>query len=407
MATGKKDDQRSEFSLFDDGPRDPAYRRGFRTSPFHDINLSADAPAAAAREELEKWFARIPGTKQADLRARFRSDDRQHSSALLELLTHELLRRLCSGVTIDPNIGGKTPDFLTSYCGTDFVAECTVAQESDKEFGALKRERDVLDIVESISAGAYGLFLEPQRTGTPTVPRRLLTAFLEQELAALGANAPTRYDSVGTLLPDIIEWDWEDWSLHFRPVVVGNSPRNRTIVGRRKGPFLVRDAKVIGRALETKAEAYPHLRLPYLVVATQREGIGNEDDLFEALLGKEEWYVPQGGGDLTAIRGHALNGFLGSADSPRNQHVSGVLYKRNLRSVWAIQNQWTQYDLNRSLAYKESDWVLVHHPAATYPLPFGIFPFATEFVWKSGSTEPILAKSTVNEVLGLPDSWPE
>ena len=405
MATGKKDDQRSEFSLFDDGPRDPAYRRGFRTSPFHDINLSADAPAAAAREELEKWFARIPGTKQADLRARFRSDDRQHSSALLELLTHELLRRLCSGVTIDPNIGGKTPDFLASYRGTDFVAECTVAQESDKEFGALKRERDVLDIVESISAGAYGLFLEPQRTGTPTVPRRLLTAFLEDALHTLNKEAPPSDSQIGTPLPDVIEWKWKDWLLHFRPVVVRNKPGKRTVVGQYKESYITEEANTLGRSLEKKADAYPHLERPYLIVVAQREGKGDDDDLFDALLGEGIINITSALSQYMTTR--SFNGLFGSPSRPRNQHVSAVLFKRNLSSAWHIQNNWNRSVNGARHISLETDWTLVHHFAPLQPLPLGVFPFAEEYVMEDGDLRALPPTRTVNEVLGLPDSWPE
>jgi len=395
----------TKLSLFDDGSRNPEFRRSYTTPSFNDINLSPDQSAAEARKVLDNWFARIPATKKADIRGRFRGDDRQHSGALLELLMHELTWQLCDWVRIDPNVDGTTPDFLAGYRGAEFFVECTVAQGSDRVFGALRRERDVLDIVEQVNAGFYGLFLEPQRIGTSTVPRKNLKGFLEQKLATLDEYAPVHDNPVGTFRSEVIAWEWEDWLLYFRPVVVGNRSGKQTVVGQHKGPYIVEDAGVLQRSLEKKADAYPHLDRPYLVVVTQRDGIGNDDDLLSALLGDKIIALSPILGTWDTER--SFDGLFGPPSNPRNSHVSGVLYKRNLRSAWAIQNQWTQYDSNTRQAYKESDWTLVHHPTAKYPLPLGIFPFATEYIWELGDTKPIPATQTVNDVLGLPNPWPE
>ena len=404
MANDGNNAQAFKFSLFDDVGRDPAYHREYGTSSYNDINLSANAPAVAVRAVLDQWFSRIPVDKQRDIRGRFRGDDRQHSGALLELLMHELLVRRCAGVTIDPHIGGKTPDFLASYHGTEFVVECTVAQESDKQFGALGQERDVLDIVERVSRGPYGLFLVSQRTGSSTVPRKHLTTFLEEKLQDLNGGAPPGEDKVGTFLPDVIEWTWNDWSLTFRPIIMGSRPGDRTVVGRQKGPYIAEDASIIERSLEKKAEAYTHLGRPYLVVATQREGKGNEEDLFDAVLGKTVVYFSK---ELNlAETGHACDGFFGSPSAPRNRHVSGVLFKRSLRSAWQIQNNWNR-PVGGAYGLVFTDWTLVHHPEASHSLPIGMFPFATEYVWEAGGEKPAVATRTVNDLLGLPDPWPE
>ena len=396
MASITRNARSSRLSLFDVRARDLTYRRGHGTSAFDDLNLSPDPAAAEARKVLDEWYSRIPPTKQDDLRGRFRKDDRQHSSALLELVTHELARRLFDRVVMDPSVDGKTPDFLASYHGTEFFVECTVAQGSDKEFGELRRERDVLDIVEQVNAGPYGLFLEPQQTGTANVPHKNLKGFLERELVALSKHTPIHDDLVGTLLSNVIVWKWEDWLLHFRPVVVGNGSGKQTVVGQHKGPYYVEDATVIRRSLEKKAEAYPHLERLYLIVATQREGTGSDDDLFAALLGDEIIELSPTFGMWETRR--SFDGFFGSPSHPRNSHVSGVLHKLQLGSALEIPNKW--HGLT-------TDWILVHHPAAKQPIPSGMFPIATEYVWESGKIKAIPATRTVNDVLGLPDPWPE
>ena len=69
------------------------------------------------------------------MRGRFRADDRRHASALLELATHEILRAAAKDVQVGPAFNGGHPDFSAIYENTSLMVECTVAQESDGEFG--------------------------------------------------------------------------------------------------------------------------------------------------------------------------------------------------------------------------------------------------------------------------------
>ena len=141
-----------------------------------------------------------------------------------------------------------------------------------------------------------------------------------------------------------------------------------------------------------------------MVIISQREGNGNEESLKGALFGDEEWLVSPSIQEMTIQR--TLDGFFGSPGRPRNRHVSAVLYKRRLRDVWSISNQWTAYDTSTGTPYPPPDWTLVHHPEAVNPLPVGIFPFAVEYVWYSETPERINATKTLNSTLGLPDYWP-
>ena len=396
--------ENTTIRVFDDLERTAQDYGRFSTTAFEFLNSSPWKWVELTRNKIEDWFAKIPADKQRGLRERLRSDDRVHSGALLELVSHELLLKLCQGVVMEPKIAGGYPDFSAVFRGIPTIVECTVAQGTDKEFGALKRERDVLDIIDAVDVGPYKLWVEPRRVGNRQPPKSQLTKYLKDKVALMVSSMT----SLGNLGPRQLDrrivWQWEDWTLHFRLIPMGSEPKGGTVGIMHSGLRGVIDDKIIARALERKSEAYSGISQPYLVIAAQREGTGNEEDLMDALLGPEQWILSEDTNEVWRRR--PFTGFFGSADKPRNRHVSAILYKRSLRGAWGITNQWTSHDIETGSNIRPPDWILVHHLAAKNPLQEGMFPFALEIVWRSEVLTPIQPKCTINEVLGLPDPWP-
>ena len=393
--------------IFDDIERLGVEREQYSASSFEFFNQSPWKSSGLIRDTLERWFYRIPPGKRKDPRQRLRGDDREHSGALLELLTHEILFKCCRNVIVAPNVSGGTPDFSAIYGHTEIIVECTVAQDSDKVFGALKREREVFDIIDALDSGPYRFMVEPRRVGSRPPRRVPLKRFLEGQLASAIARVGVAND-VAALLQMVqdhpIVWKWEDWELHFGVIKIGRDSDSGAIGGRYNRPQRVVDDVVIARSLDKKAEAYRRLGMPYLVVVAQREGLGNAEDLMSALLGREQWLLDEVTGDVTSHR--PLNGFFGSPNNPKRTHVSAVLFKRSLRNAWDIRNQWDLPGLYNNSGHQRPDWTIVHHPAATNPLPRGIFPFAAECFWESEVPTTIGPTATLNAVLGLSDEWP-
>ncbi len=395
----------SELRIFDDIKRTGEDRERYSVSSFQYFNQSSWKSVGILRDTLERWFAKIPPDKRKHLRQRLRGDDRAHSGALLELLIHELLLACCLEVVVDPTISRGTPDFSATYGHTRLIAECIVAQESDKMFGVLRREREVLEVINSFDSGRYSFMVEPRRVGSQSPPRALLKNYLEKQLSSVIARGAVA-DNLAQLLEERpIVWKWRDWELHFGVIEGGTESQSGSIGGRYSRPQLVVDDTIIARALDRKAEAYRQLDMPYLVVLAQREGLGGEEDLKSALFGRERLVV-----DMETRTGDAhrpLNGFFGSPKNSRRAHVSAVLFKRSLRNAWDIRNQWNMPLFgDSSSSYQPPDWILVHHPEATNPLPQGVFPFAVEYVWDSETPTRIEPTLTLNAVLGLPDDWP-
>jgi hypothetical protein len=159
------------------------------------MNISARPGIGAIRSLLEDWFDRLPLCAQADVRARFQSNDEaQHQSAFFELYWHEMLR--CSGyeVEIHPLLSDvKTnPDFLALRCGIpDFYLETTLAMP-EGDLSADRRFAELHDTLDRLNSPDY--FLEVKFKGSPegNIRGRLIRARLERWLEGLEYEEITR-----------------------------------------------------------------------------------------------------------------------------------------------------------------------------------------------------------------------
>ena len=387
-----------ELKLFDLGHR-ANLSGGRRTeTTFQFFNRSGWKSVERARVVLEVWFARFPLHKRRGLQQRFRGDDRSHSATLLEIVTHEVLHAFCDHVQVEPEVSGRTPDFAATYDGVTFIVECTVTQPSDREFGALQREKTILDAVNSVDTGIFQLIVEPRAIGAgqPTASR--LRKTLRDWIESLTSRPTSSNGTVDTKL----EWKENDWEIHFG--VVRISGPSESAIGATVLPVKdIVDDSIITRALEKKAEDYKQPEMPYLVVLAQRDAVADATVILDALFGLERRLLTDSG---VRIQPRQLDGFWGSRSRPRKQHVSAVLYKRTMKDVWSICTERTAGDPYTLQVYSVPEWYVVHNPFADKPLPRGIFPFAKEYAPRMERMVELEPTSSINEILGLPDPWP-
>ena len=384
-----KHDFTNERRLFDGGERtDSGYKRRDE-SDFDWLNRSAWASAENARKTLESWFARFPEEKKADIRGRFRGDNRQHVGALLELGTHELLRAVGTRVNVDPDFDGKRPDFAVTYKDAPIVVECTVVQESDDDFNATNRIDTIKMAVDSIDTGQFALAWRRLLCGTGQPPTGQLCNDIRNWVSSLNADeGMARCGKIqGTMERDFTFGN--GWKLRLGAVPVGSEKPVEEDTGAiglevASGGGFRRDDLSLRSAVEKKASKYRSLDSPYLIVVGSGIEFPDFSHMLKALFGRTE---PQA--DLT----HKFDGLLGSPTRPRNHHVSAVLYKPRLRNVW-------------TLCGKDDPWQLVLNPWAEYPLPTEALTFATHWVLKSNGLVNIEPSRTLNAILGLPDPWP-
>lgn len=387
----------TQTPLFDAGKRTYKGIADRDESHFSFLNRSAWESVETARKTLENWFSVLPEGKKEDIRSRFRVDDRQHQGALLELATHKLLNSICTGVQVDPSFNNLTPDFAATYEGTQFVVECTVAQETDEEFNATRRVERVKKAIDSVDTGRFRLSLELLSIGPKQPPTGKLCDEVKNWVDSLDADEEL-LKFKQSYRASSMEWRQDDWEIHFEALPVNSyvtKGRDKRAIGIEFGGGGWRQDDVrLKRTLTKKTTKYRNLELPYLVVFSSGSACVFGRDLIEALLGHTVLvpYVQPHETEPSFQPRHEFDGLFGSPSTPRNRHLSAILFKPRI-GVWTLCG----YD---------DPWLFVHHPWAEYPLPPGMFPFATEWIPKSGEFVEVRPTVTLNAVLGLADPWP-
>ena len=350
----------------------------FDESQFTFLNHSARENSEDVRQILERWFAMLPNEKKGRLRGHFRSNDQQHHGALLEMVTHEILCAMGAVVEVDPDLNGRTPDFAATYNGERILVECTVSQSSDDKVKAFDKWGCILQAIDSIETGnlcfdvtlfSLGKIDTPLDLGSLTSALEVWLDNLKRELSN-GLRSTDPNQPVLSLEQEEYSWRHEGWEIKLTP----GPGRPDDLIG--TGSRAIRCKSWFGllggrfqllKSIEKKARKYDGINLPYLIVA----GAG--------------MYFPEAAALEYALSG----GFF-----ERNRHVSAILYKDfdPHKSVWG-------------LCHPTMPWELVHNPWATHPLQHEMFEFAKEWIHRESSfVEP---KRTLNEVLGLPDPWPQ
>ena len=387
----------SHTRLFDPGVRTHADIAGRDETRFAFMNRSAWESIKRARKTLQRWYSAFPDEKQKDIWSRFRSDDGQHLGALLELATHQLLLSICAGVQVDPDFNNLTPDFAATYEGVDFVVECTVAQESDREIGATKRAEIIKNAIDSVDTGRFRLSCELLSNGPDQPSTKELCLSVKNWVDSLDPDEEIRKRGQG-YGPSELSWRKNGWDLQLEVIHVAS--RNDKEVEKRAIHMEIddggwrQDDESLKRALKKKARKYRDLELPFLVVFGSGNAYADPQGLFEALFGHEILVasVQSKGTEPTLQPGHKYDGLFGSPSALRSQQLSAVLFKPRLGLF--------------TLCGEDDPWLLIHNPWAQYPLPPGIFPFAIEFVSRSGKPSVVEPTIAINDVLGLPVPWP-
>lgn len=204
-------------TLFDGGTRTDMDGAGYGDRQFDLLNRSAWGCMELARATMDSWFANIPSNNRADIRNRFRGDDRSHASVLLEMATHEILRATCTSVRVGPDLYGGNPDFSAHYRGTNFIVECTVTQGSDEEFASSQREDSLRDIVNGVDAGPFTLSWETLAAGTEQPSGRRLRNHLRQWLSLLNPDEESTRSQNSLEWPTIV-WEERGWRILFSAI---------------------------------------------------------------------------------------------------------------------------------------------------------------------------------------------
>lgn len=366
-----------------------------KLSPKYLSNTNSPLPfMATVRKTLEEWFTHYPQGQRKEFLSRFRKDDASYRGALLELATHEVLRRYAGRVSVEDVLpSGNRPDFhACTPEGKHLWVECTVAQRSGELSGAIATARRLREIVNSMDTRPFGLswrLLGYSREADPRESR--LKKGIEQFVLDLSSRDVGRADQAGSRVGEFV-WADRGWRVRFEAFYLPGQNRDaRTIVldeGENAGVndenegWMGNDIQKLRSTLENKADQLKSANGQCVIVISHSDLIlDNTGEVFAGALFTH-----------TGTYGDHRP-FYGLADRPIHQHISGVLY-----IPWVKAHMFCS---------RETPWFFVPHPWSKSPLKQGIFPFAVQgslntenrFRWDAPLCTP-------NEYLGLPDNWP-
>ncbi len=366
---------------------------------FDFLDRTSRTPFSNVRRELDDWFQVYPEDAKSDLRGRFQSDrDSAHFGAFFELFLHELLRRRCKAVVVDPRTDrGQTPDFrCIPHVGKEFYVEATLAGEPS-ELTLPKLTRDVLDLVNSAYHPRFRFAVEVRGILNAMPKKAEVIGPLVSWLDSLNyEELLAQYRESGRLVASTrLQLNGLTIDLDAIPVVnpkgEAETAADRMIgMGPTTGGFL-NFARNMRTSIESKGNRYKGLDAP-LVVAVLAMATGTSDsDVMEALVGPEAVVFERskaGEPVGTPTMRRRLDGAWFSPTGPQYRRISGFLAFHDLRP-WKIHN---------------SKYRLWKHPMASHQLS-GELSFAPVADGSTGRFEFAEGES-LGDILDLPSEWP-
>lgn len=378
------------MNVFDEVIRSEVRPMAANERQFTYLNTSARPEAARVRAKIDEWFGRYPIGSAESLRARIRSVlDKQHNSAIFELIIHEMLLKTGHIVeSVEPKLEhtSKSPDFMVrSQDGARFFIEAVVdAGVSDRESANSARLNDVINCIDQIHSPYHYLGVQFQgELDRPLRQRELKSAITDwlscagSTLSALNQIEPLEFEANGLT------------------VTINAFPRPKPAPGARAIGAILPEAKWtsvgggIKNTLKSKASRYGDLGLPYLV-AINSCGLGvSDDNLTAALFGSIAYKIsPTHDGKFTGEPYREDDCLWLKSGKPQNKRMSAVLFFEGV-SAWNIATQ-------RAL--------LVKNPWARYPM-LECRIGADERIVVHGEFQDIRGKS-FGEIMNIDSCWP-
>jgi hypothetical protein len=340
---------------------------------------------------LNSWIATFSLEVQKDLIGRMKKgSSAQFKAAFIEVTLHEILSRSAYSIDVHPQLSnGKRLDFKASDVKGAVVAylEVTSFAPSHSSEGAANRQSDIYNAIERarIPENCFLIFA-CRKTSNENARLKQLIADVE----AWVEGAKEESDIAQTQV-----FDSNGWKIELTLRVLPRKrvdPRNIGIVF--GGARYVSAPSEIRKALEEKTDLYGELDAPFIIAVADCKGEltggDNSRDLIAALFGDEVVHVSfKEDGSHEAWDGRKRNGFWGSADNPKNQHVSAVALFPTAE-IWSFSSERWQP-------------VLVRNPWAKTSLPEDAIPIS-RLSLKSDKFD--FKPANLAELLGLPKPWP-
>ncbi len=352
------------MELFDDFQRTYEGFKEPRESNYAFLNRSARPEYEHIRHVLEQWFLGYPEQHRHALRASFRSrTESTHLGAFFELYCHELLKQqgfLVQAQQIVDQTVGRPVDFLVLSTETPlFYVEATLAADSNASSTSQKLLWQLQDTLNELNEPLFQVSLEVESESIHSLPTTQIRRDIHRWLQTLDSDEVARRERDDR---PYYYFEREGWKIIFlaipRAVEERGKPGN-TVLYQLSVPQWSQPQSSLSVALESKADQYGELQLPYIIAVDMVAMTSFGSDIGKVLFGQEVFLINTRSEEMTVTRSPLLpdrpseeNGLWFARRGPRNQQVSAVLLVKGL-VPWSLVSDTP---------------VLWHNPYATKPL---------------------------------------
>lgn len=281
--------------------------------------------------------------------------DKQHYSAVFELLVYALLTRSNLALTRHPKTKtGKRPDFQAEVEKTKLFIECTLAGHSFESLEEKNRKDTVEEIVDDLEYYPYWINLDFQTISEQSISKKKLLNFIDKVKDSSEAVPDEALFEKKYLYED------DGWNIE-----ISLSRKTQPDIKRSLG-FISDNAKTIDTSKpiltalqDKKGSRYGIETEPYIIFLNTNDLFTKENCFSEALFGQY--------GDSKIDRSYiSQNGFYLANNKPINRSVSAVVIFRN-------------FDL---FTLESSSIAIWHNPFAKNKLPNNLLPF-DEYIYNT------------------------
>jgi hypothetical protein len=355
--------------LFSDVIHSDDSPRGHTEGDFAHLDRSSREECARIRQILESWVGQIPSDGQSEIVRRLKSGDKQNfDSAILELYTHQLLRRTGHTVILHPMLEftSRNPDFLaTSADGKDTIVECAIVTEkSEEELRQDSRLNDLFAAIDQLESADYFLAVEVDGAANSAIKVSRWRSKIDAWLATLDYEVLLECDP---MKPPVFELEHDGLLVTVSPIPKKPHARGkpgRPIGVQSSGAEFVITHRFIRKRLKFKGQRYGAIDRPYVVVMNCTNDMADVEEPELALFGHDGvWLNPS---------------------RPMHKRVSAVLALVHL-SPWTFATTTAR---------------LFHNPHAAYPYNGPLARLPQNWIDRE------VAGCHPRELLGLHQGWP-
>lgn len=363
-------------------------------SDYNVIKYSRRRDIAILRKILESWYEEYPDCGKLDLRNRLMKQE-NFDAALFELYIFKLFSNLGYELTLHPNLSNNNnhPDFVAiSERQILFVEAKVCFDTTEKEKAAKKRKATVLDSIDSIVDGRFGLAIERNEVRGAQPSAKNLKKYILNRFDVLDQRITPKLKPYDLTTSEKFEYEDDGISMSGKVFAYSVVNKENPVVGidASNNGYGINYSEKIRDAIKSKAKKYGNLDNPFIICLNLPEAFINDNDIISALFWRTEFrLLINMARDVVKTENAKIADGIFYDNASHCENVSAVLILQMKKETIGCPKYWLV--LNSRAKHKLDQW----------SFPLGSIQIRNDKI----SIEE--EKTPINEVLGIPKQWIE